>query len=138
VPCISNLDRISFLLSLNVLCVFRTVRERDLSHLLLLPRRARHPQTTIMSSSPAIQVRSFLSIPCVVCIIEPLFFSARPIGDLVLIHGAVLHKSKRNTSPRTRFAYTFHMIDSPPHAKYDDKNWLQPTKDMPFSKILVP
>jgi len=57
-------------------------------------------------------------------------------GDLVLIHGAVLHKSKRNASARTRFAYTFHMIDSPPHAEYDDKNWLQPTKDMPFSKIL--
>jgi len=57
-------------------------------------------------------------------------------GDLVLIHGAVLHKSKRNTGPRTRFAYTFHMIDSPPHAEYDNKNWLQPTKDMPFSKIL--
>jgi len=57
-------------------------------------------------------------------------------GDLVLIHGNVLHKSKRNTSARTRFAYTFHMIDSPPYAEYDNKNWLQPTKDMPFSKIL--
>ena len=54
----------------------------------------------------------------------------------MLIHGAVLHKSKRNTSARTRFAYTFHMIDSPPHAEYDNKNWLQPTKEMPFSKIL--
>ena len=62
------------------------------------------------------------------------FFSF--LGDLVLIHGNVLHKSKRNTSARTRFAYTFHMIDSPPYAEYDDKNWLQPTKDMPFSKIL--
>jgi len=59
-------------------------------------------------------------------------------GDLVLIHGAVLHKSKRNTSSRTRFAYTFHMIDSPPYAEYDSKNWLQPTKDMPFSKIMLP
>ena len=60
------------------------------------------------------------------------------IGDLVLIHGAVLHKSERNTSPHTRFAYTFHMIESPPHAQYDEKNWLQPTKEMPFSKVLVP
>ncbi|KII92362.1 hypothetical protein PLICRDRAFT_172463 [Plicaturopsis crispa FD-325 SS-3] len=57
-------------------------------------------------------------------------------GDLVLIHGSVLHKSERNTSPRTRFAYTFHMIDSPPHVVYDEKNWLQPTEAMPFSKIL--
>ncbi|KAF9479066.1 phytanoyl-CoA dioxygenase [Pholiota conissans] len=57
-------------------------------------------------------------------------------GDLVLIHGSVLHKSERNTSPNTRFAYTFHMIESPPFAKYDEKNWLQPTKEMPFSRIL--
>ncbi|PPQ90544.1 hypothetical protein CVT25_015858 [Psilocybe cyanescens] len=57
-------------------------------------------------------------------------------GDLVLIHGTVLHKSERNTSPHTRFAYTFHMIESPPYAKYDKKNWLQPTKEMPFSRIL--
>lgn len=57
-------------------------------------------------------------------------------GDLVLIHGSVLHKSERNRSDKTRFAYTFHMIESPPHAVYDDKNWLQPTEAMPFSRIL--
>jgi len=57
-------------------------------------------------------------------------------GDLVLIHGSVLHKSERNTSPHTRFAYTFHMIDSPPYALYDEKNWLQPTVEMPFAKVL--
>lgn len=57
-------------------------------------------------------------------------------GDLVLIHGSVLHKSERNTSPHTRFAYTFHMIDSPPYALYDAKNWLQPTPQMPFSRVL--
>lgn len=65
-----------------------------------------------------------------------LMTSVRRLGDLVLIHGSVLHKSSRNTSPNTRFAYTFHMIESEPHAKYDEKNWLQPTRDMPFSKIL--
>ncbi|KAH9057333.1 phytanoyl-CoA dioxygenase [Lactarius vividus] len=57
-------------------------------------------------------------------------------GDLVLIHGSVLHKSGRNTSAKTRFAYTFHMIDSPPYAEYDEKNWLQPTEAMPFSRVL--
>ncbi|KAJ6586889.1 phytanoyl-CoA dioxygenase [Mycena vulgaris] len=56
-------------------------------------------------------------------------------GDLVLIHGSVLHKSERNTSEKTRFAYTFHMIES--DATYDQKNWLQPTLAMPFSRILV-
>jgi phytanoyl-CoA hydroxylase len=58
------------------------------------------------------------------------------LGDLVLIHGSVLHKSERNTSPHTRFAYTFHMIESAPYAIYDEKNWLQPTASMPFSRIL--
>jgi len=53
-------------------------------------------------------------------------------GTLVLIHGSVLHKSEKNTSQRTRYAYTFHMIESPPFAKYDEKNWLQPTVEMPF------
>jgi len=57
-------------------------------------------------------------------------------GDLVLIHGSVLHRSARNTSPHTRFAYTFHMIESAPYAVYDEKNWLQPTPAMPFSRIL--
>ncbi|KAF7321261.1 Phytanoyl-CoA dioxygenase [Mycena kentingensis (nom. inval.)] len=56
-------------------------------------------------------------------------------GDMVLIHGAVLHKSERNTSEKTRFAYTFHMIDA--DATYDEKNWLQPTKGMAFSRILA-
>lgn len=66
-----------------------------------------------------------------------LFMDEFCIGDLVLIHGSVLHKSERNTSPHTRFAYTFHMIESPPYAKYDEKNWLQPTLEMPFSRVLT-
>ncbi|KAJ6499335.1 phytanoyl-CoA dioxygenase [Mycena sanguinolenta] len=57
-------------------------------------------------------------------------------GDLVLIHGSVLHKSERNTSPNTRYAYTFHMIEND-GVKYDEKNWLQPTPTMPFSRILA-
>ncbi|KAJ7703232.1 phytanoyl-CoA dioxygenase [Mycena rosella] len=56
-------------------------------------------------------------------------------GDLILIHGSVLHKSERNSSDKTRFAYTFHMIES--GATYDEKNWLQPTAAMPFSRILA-
>ncbi|CAE6485891.1 unnamed protein product [Rhizoctonia solani] len=56
-------------------------------------------------------------------------------GTLVLIHGSVLHKSERNTSQNTRFAYTFHMIESAPKVRYDERNWLQPTATMPFSKL---
>jgi len=58
-------------------------------------------------------------------------------GDLVLIHGSVLHKSGRNTSPFTRFAYTFHMIEGPAKATYDEKNWLQPSPEMPFSRLFA-
>ena len=54
----------------------------------------------------------------------------------MLIHGSVLHKSEKNLSPNTRYAYTFHMIESAPHAVYDTKNWLQPTPALPFSRIL--
>ncbi|KAH9942290.1 phytanoyl-CoA dioxygenase [Epithele typhae] len=57
-------------------------------------------------------------------------------GDLVLIHGSVLHKSERNTSAHTRYAYTFHMVESAPYAEYDGKNWLQPTPGTPFPHIL--
>ncbi|KAJ7462253.1 phytanoyl-CoA dioxygenase [Mycena galericulata] len=56
-------------------------------------------------------------------------------GDLVLIHGSVLHKSEKNLSHKSRLAYTFHMIDH--STAYDEKNWLQPTPAMPFSRILV-
>ena len=46
-----------------------------------------------------------------------------PAGSLVLIHGSVLHKSERNTSPHSRYAYTFHVIEGA--YEYDSLNWLQ-------------
>ncbi|KAJ5579462.1 Phytanoyl-CoA dioxygenase domain-containing protein 1 [Penicillium hispanicum] len=47
-------------------------------------------------------------------------------GSLVLIHGNVLHQSEKNTSPRSRFAYTFHVIEGAEGWEYDARNWLQP------------
>lgn len=44
-------------------------------------------------------------------------------GTLVLIHGNILHKSEKNTSPRSRFIYTFHVIEG--EENYDERNWLQ-------------
>lgn len=44
-------------------------------------------------------------------------------GSLALIHGSVLHKSQKNTSDKSRYAYTFHVIDT--EAKYSKENWLQ-------------
>ncbi|CEQ41115.1 SPOSA6832_02807 [Sporobolomyces salmonicolor] len=54
-------------------------------------------------------------------------------GDLVLIHGSVIHRSERNLSQKSRFIYTFHTIEG--DAEWDDKNWLQPTPEMPFAPL---
>lgn len=56
-------------------------------------------------------------------------------GTLVLIHGNVLHKSEKNTSGKSRFIYTFHMIEG--ENTYDEKNWLQPTRKDGFSRLYV-
>jgi hypothetical protein len=55
-------------------------------------------------------------------------------GSLVLIHGNVLHKSEKNTSDRSRFAYTFHVIEGGEGWDYDERNWLQPPAGG-FSKL---
>jgi phytanoyl-CoA hydroxylase len=47
-------------------------------------------------------------------------------GTLVLIHGNLLHKSERNLSQKSRFIYTFHMIEG--DCTFDHKNWLQPSE----------
>ncbi|KAI8335333.1 phytanoyl-CoA dioxygenase domain-containing protein 1 [Chlamydoabsidia padenii] len=54
-------------------------------------------------------------------------------GTLVLIHGSVVHKSAPNYSKKSRFIYTFHVIEG--NAHYPDNNWLQPTKDAPFTSL---
>lgn len=53
-------------------------------------------------------------------------------GTLVLIHGNILHKSEKNVSGKSRFIYTFHVIDG--QEKYDERNWLQPP-EQGFSKL---
>ncbi|KAJ6257905.1 hypothetical protein Dda_7695 [Drechslerella dactyloides] len=55
-------------------------------------------------------------------------------GTLVVIHGSVLHKSERNTSDRSRWIYTFHMIEGGEGYAYDELNWLQPTGEG-FSRL---
>ncbi|KAJ5884836.1 Phytanoyl-CoA dioxygenase domain-containing protein 1 [Penicillium taxi] len=55
-------------------------------------------------------------------------------GSLVLIHGNVLHKSEKNTSSRSRYAYTFHVIEGGEGWEYDERNWLQPPEGG-FSKL---
>lgn len=54
-------------------------------------------------------------------------------GTLVLIHGNLLHKSEKNTSGKSRFIYTFHVIEG--ENVYDGQNWLQPAQGKGFSKL---
>ena len=53
-------------------------------------------------------------------------------GTLVLIHGNILHKSEKNLSGKSRFIYTFHVIEG--ENEYDARNWLQPPKEG-FSRL---
>lgn len=53
-------------------------------------------------------------------------------GTLVLIHGNLLHKSEKNLSGKSRFIYTFHVIEG--ENDYDSRNWLQPP-EKGFSKL---
>lgn len=55
-------------------------------------------------------------------------------GTLVLIHGSVLHKSEKNLSDKSRFIYTFHMIEGE-GVEYDGMNWLQPTREHAFPSL---
>ncbi|KAI9159562.1 hypothetical protein H9P43_008902 [Blastocladiella emersonii ATCC 22665] len=54
-------------------------------------------------------------------------------GSLVLIHGGVVHASAANKSDKSRFIYTFHVVDG--SRTYDEKNWLQPTPELPFDSL---
>ncbi|KAH7108096.1 phytanoyl-CoA dioxygenase [Auriculariales sp. MPI-PUGE-AT-0066] len=78
---------------------------------------------TLLANEPDPPTDGYIMEPC-------------PPGTLVLIHGTVAHKSERNTSDRTRFIYTFHMIEGE-GANYDEKNWLQPSANMPFSRLFA-
>jgi phytanoyl-CoA hydroxylase len=49
-------------------------------------------------------------------------------GSLILLHGLVPHRSFENRSPRSRHAYTLHLIGS--DANYPADNWLQ--RSLPF------
>jgi len=64
-------------------------------------------------------------------------FVAVPVtkGSLVLLHGNVIHRSERNASDKSRHAYTFHIIDFK-DITYSPENWLQPTSELPFPKLM--
>ncbi len=51
-------------------------------------------------------------------------------GTLILLHGTLPHYSAANTSPRSRHAYTLHVIDG--RAVYPEDNWLQRDATLPL------
>ena len=51
-------------------------------------------------------------------------------GSLILLHGLLPHRSFENRSPRSRHAYTLHLIGA--QTNYPVDNWLQRPETMPF------
>lgn len=51
-------------------------------------------------------------------------------GTLVVLHGLLPHLSRENRSPKSRHAYTLHLIDGSCH--YPADNWLQRRAEMPL------
>ena len=57
------------------------------------------------------------------------------VGTLVLLHGANLHKSKENTSGKSRHAFTVHVVEGAPGVVYSETNWLQRNEEFPFEPL---
>ena len=51
-------------------------------------------------------------------------------GALVVLHGLLPHLSRTNRSPRSRHAYTLHLMDA--RARYPEDNWLRRAPSMPL------
>lgn len=53
-----------------------------------------------------------------------------PKGTLIVLHGLLPHKSLANRSPKSRHAYTLHVIGGNCHYPHD--NWLRRSAEMPL------
>lgn len=51
-------------------------------------------------------------------------------GTLVVLHGLLPHRSGPNTSPKSRHAYSVHLVDG--RAAYPEDNWLHRSPGMPL------
>ena len=56
-------------------------------------------------------------------------------GTLVVLHGLLPHRSSANTSPRSRAAYSLHLVDATAH--YPADNWLQRPAALPARGFAV-
>lgn len=53
-----------------------------------------------------------------------------PRGTLIILNGLLPHSSYRNNSPRSRHAYTLHVIDGA--CRYAEDNWLRRAPSLPL------
>ncbi len=51
-------------------------------------------------------------------------------GTLIVLHGLLPHLSRENRSPKSRHAYTLHVIDA--SASYPEDNWLRRSVEIPL------
>ena len=68
--------------------------------------------TEMTASLPEYDLSKFTPLPC-------------KAGALVLIHGAVVHMSYPNRSPRSRHAYSVHCVEGAEPVVWEASNWLQ-------------
>lgn len=54
-------------------------------------------------------------------------------GTLIVLHPLLPHLSRENRSPKSRHAYTLHVIDA--SVNYPEDNWLQRSGNMPFREF---
>lgn len=54
-------------------------------------------------------------------------------GDLILLHGSVVHASYPNKSEYSRHAYVLHLVDL--KTEWSKENWLQRPENMPFRRL---
>lgn len=57
-------------------------------------------------------------------------------GGLVILDGAVVHRSLENKSDKPRWIYTFHVIDAA-KAKWSERNWLQQVQNKTFIPLFA-
>ncbi|KAE8583090.1 hypothetical protein XENTR_v10020423 [Xenopus tropicalis] len=82
-----------------------------------------YPLTEFVGEEPKYDEDQFVAAPV-------------PKGSLVLIHGEVVHKSELNSSPNSRHAYSFHVMESE-ESRWSPENWLQPTPELPFPSLFT-
>lgn len=53
-----------------------------------------------------------------------------PRGSLIVLHGDLPHMSKENVSPKSRHAYSLHLLSR--DSEFSDENWLKRGAHLPF------